>query len=333
MLMSSSLGLTSLKHFDPDRVQLTNVVLALLNGKRNCSEQTLITQPVQSLGDAHHMHWVVCNGGTYLNIAHADGRSWVFGENRLAEMVGALDAAELLLSEIEVRTGIALDPIESVESIPDNSLIFEIITADQQYVVYLALLTDFTARPTLNRLFDALEIDWSQVPVAFEVAIAGPALSIESAAEINSGDMILIGGATTLARIAWPVGEAVLSSGRANMAAGRFDIFSGVFIVNGVGDAMTVGDASGANGFSVPITIRLPNRMTSAAELSAMRPGTTINIGAITQGLAVSILIADKEIARGELVQVGDQFAVLIEQKIVQAERQTQTAQATGDVE
>jgi predicted RecA/RadA family phage recombinase len=333
MLMSSSLDLTRLKHFDPDQAQLTNIILALLNGRRNNSEQTLVTRLVQSVGDAHPMHWLVCNGDVYLNIAHAGGRPWIFEENRLADMVAALDAAEPLLSEIEVRGGFALDPVESVKLIPDNSLMFEIITADQQHVVYLALPPDFTAQPSLNRLFDALAIDWSQVAVAFEVAIAGPALSIESAAEISSDDMILIGGTATAARIAWPVGEGVLGSGLANMAAGRFDIFSGVFIANGVGDAMTVGDASGAIGFSVPITIRLPNRMMSAAELSAMRPGTTINIGAVTQGLPVSILIAGQEIARGELVQVGDQFAVLIEQKIVQAAPQTQAAQTTADFE
>ena len=80
---------------------------------------------------------------------------------------------------------------------------------------------------------------------------------------------------------------------------------------------MATSATTSANGFSVPLSIRLPNRMTSAAELSAMQPGTTINIGAVTQGLPVSILVADQEIARGELVQVGDQFGVLIEQKIV----------------
>ena len=89
-------------------------------------------------------------------------------------------------------------------------------------------------------------------------------------------------------------------------------------------------DANGnaSAGFSVPISIRLPNRVTSASELSAMRPGTTLNIGAVTKGLPVCILVGDQEIARGELVQVGDQFAVMIEQKIVQNELQSGRSEA-----
>jgi predicted RecA/RadA family phage recombinase len=333
MLMSSSLDLNDLKRVDPDQAHLTNIMLALLNGQSSISAQTLVARLAQQLDQAHPAHWAVCDGGVYLHIAHAAGRPWVFGENRLAEMVGALDAAEPILSEIEVRTGLALDPVESVGSIPSNSLIFEVLTEDQHHIMRLALSPDFVAQPSLNRLFDAVETDWSQVPVAFEVAVAGPALSIEAASEIDSGDLILIGGTATAARIAWPIGDVALGSDHASMASGRFDIFSGAFIVNRVGDTMTVGEANGANGFSVPITIRLPNRMTSAAELSAMRPGTAINIGAVTHGLPVSILIADQEIARGELVQVGDQFAVLIEQKIVQVEPQTEATHATAEAE
>lgn len=81
-------------------------------------------------------------------------------------------------------------------------------------------------------------------------------------------------------------------------------------------------------GFSVPISIRLPDRVTSVSELSAMRPGTTLNIGAVTHGLPVCVLVGDQEIARGELVQVGDQFAVMIEQKIVQHELRSVSSEA-----
>ena len=101
---------------------------------------------------------------------------------------------------------------------------------------------------------------------------------------------------------------------------------------------MEAGAANGANGhpsagFSVPISIRLPNRMASASELSALRPGATLNIGAVTQGLPVSILVGDQEIAHGELVQVGDQFAVMIEQKAVHSEHTSGLSEASVGAE
>ena len=70
-----------------------------------------------------------------------------------------------------------------------------------------------------------------------------------------------------------------------------------------------------ASDFMVPLTIRLPDRMTSAASLSALVPGTTLPLGPLTEGMPVELRVADRLLARGELVQLGDRFAVLIESR------------------
>jgi flagellar motor switch/type III secretory pathway protein FliN len=329
MLMSPSLALSGLKRIDPDHAQLKQMMLALLDGEKHGSELSLrarVAEPASA-------EWVVCGQGVLLNVAVAGGRPRVFREARLAEMVHALDAAEPILSEIERRTGLTLDPNEAVLALPENSLVLEVSSDDAQHLVHLALAPDFSVPAGLHKMFGALEIDWAKVPIAFEIQISGPSMGIEVAAAIETGDLILLGGMFTKTRLSWPAEAA-----QTQKMFGRFDMLSGQFTANGTGETMESGLAQGANGnvsagFSVPISIRLPNRMTSASELSAMRPGTTLNIGAVTQGLSVYILVGDQEIARGELVQMGDQFAVMIEQKIVHSETQSRHTEVAEGAE
>ena len=329
MLMSPSLALVGLKQIDSDHAQLRQMMLALLDGEKHGSELSLCARVAEPIS----AEWVVCGKGVLLHIAVAGGHPHVFREDRLAEMVRALDAAEPVLSAIEQRTGLTLDPSEAVSALPENSLVFEVSSDNAQHLLHLALAPDFVAPAGLHKMFGALEVDWAKVPVAFEIQISGPSLGIEVAAAIETGDLILIGGMFVKARLSWSVEPA-----QTQKIIGRFDMLSGQFTANGTGETMESGLAQGANGnvsagFSVPISIRLPNRMTSAAELSAMRPGTILNIGAVTQGLSVHILIGDQEIARGELVQVGDQFAVMIEQKIVHSETQSRPSEVVEGAE
>jgi flagellar motor switch/type III secretory pathway protein FliN len=329
MLMSPSLALHGLRQIAPDQAQLTQMMLALLNGERSGCEVSLVGR----LAEAIDANWVICPQGVMLHIVIASGTPQIFRENRLSEMVGALDAAEPVLSEIEARTGLILDPVEAVSVLRENALIFEIASADRQHLIHLAIPPDFVAPTSLKTMFDALETDWANVPVAFEIQVLGPSLDVEAAAVIAAGDLIFIGGMVAAARLIWP-----LESAQTQKIIGRYDLFGGQFIANGTGVAMESGAANDMDGntpigFSVPISIRLPNRMARASELSAMRPGTTFNIGAVTQGLSVSILVSDQEIARGELVQVGDQFAVMIEQKIVRSEPRTGLSEADTGAE
>lgn len=319
MLMSPSLALTSLRQIAPNRAHLTQIMLALLNAKKETSQLPLVARVTAS----DSVQWAICGHGVWLRVEVANECAQVFCENRLAEIVDALDAAEPILSELERRSGIVLDPVGMVSVLPDNTIVFEVASLDHKHLIHLALASDFAVPPSLQMMFDTLETDWSKVPVAFEVQVYGPALDVETAATIEGGDLVLIGGQAAATRLIWPAEAA-----QTEKIFGRYNMFSGEFIANGTGEAMEPGAADGANGkgsggFSVPISIRLPNRMASASELSTMEAGTIFNIGAVTQGLPVSLLVGEQEIARGELVQVGDQFAVMIAHKTVHNEPQT----------
>jgi flagellar motor switch/type III secretory pathway protein FliN len=328
MLMPSSVGLIGLKKIDPDRAQLSQMLLALLDGEKGETGLSLGTRLIGSGRESHHSEWLNCGQEVFLHISIAGSHPHVFRENRLTEMVAALDAADPILSEIEARTGLVLDPAKAVSALPKNSLVFEVSSFVPQNLVYLALSPDFVAPVALHTIFGALEIDWSEIPVAYEIQMSGPSLVVEVAAAIESGDLILIGGMAAAARLIWPA-NATPEMTQIQSTSGSYDMFSGQFIANDKGDTMALSATNGATGFSVPLSIRLPNRMTSAAELSGMKPGTTINIGAVTQGLPVSILVGDQEIARGELVQVGDQFGVMIEQKISYGESQSRPVEVS----
>lgn len=94
---------------------------------------------------------------------------------------------------------------------------------------------------------------------------------------------------------------------------GMIDLTTGVFSAGQYGASMP--DDTPAADFMVPLTIRLPGRMTSAASLSALVPGTTLPLGPLTEGMPVELRVADRLLARGELVQLGDRFAILVESR------------------
>jgi flagellar motor switch/type III secretory pathway protein FliN len=197
--------------------------------------------------------------------------------------------------------------------------------------LHLAFAPQFVAPPSLSTAFAALEPDWARVPVAYELRLSGPSLGIDSAAGIGAGDMVLIGNRSVAARIIWPLAgpsEGCMAPSEIDRSVsilGRYDLISGNFTTTGptsieqesmtmaATDPSNAQDAPANAGFVVPVSIRLPVRMASVADLSTMRVGTTLSLGPVTQGLAVSLMVADREIAHGELVQLGDQFAVLID--------------------
>jgi len=72
--------------------------------------------------------------------------------------------------------------------------------------------------------------------------------------------------------------------------------------------------------FAVPITLRLPEQRVSAAALADLRPGVALPLGPVAEGMMVELLVAGSPLARGELVQLGDRFAVLIESRVDLAE-------------
>jgi flagellar motor switch protein FliM len=75
----------------------------------------------------------------------------------------------------------------------------------------------------------------------------------------------------------------------------------------------------GGGGFTVPVTLRLPEQAVDAATLAALTPGMVIPLSPLVQGLQVDLLVGGRRIARGEIVEMGASFAVHVDESFSSA--------------
>jgi flagellar motor switch/type III secretory pathway protein FliN len=318
--------LTNLPRIEPAQSALQTKLLALL------SSDDLIATGNQSL-PPRCGPWLVTDAGLMLHFVRIAGQAAVIHADRLDTVATAIDACEGMLCAIETQLGVAIEPVALVAEPPADALIISLSSVSADHLVQLAFPNDIAGLTTISEAYAALAPTWSHVPVAYELCMMGPTLPVIDAAAIDAGDMLIIGSQSVAARIIWPlegeradgvpvseVNRSVSILGRFNMVSGDFTASDPVSINQDMNVMTNTSSASqdannAAPGFAVPLSIRLPIRMASVGDLSSMRVGTTFSIGPVTQGLAVSLMVADREIAAGELVQVGDQFAVLIDHK------------------
>lgn len=64
---------------------------------------------------------------------------------------------------------------------------------------------------------------------------------------------------------------------------------------------------------SVPVTLRLPDTVVTASELDKLADGGTLELGPVVEGLTVSLSVGGRSIGDGELIRLGDRFAILLE--------------------
>ena len=78
--------------------------------------------------------------------------------------------------------------------------------------------------------------------------------------------------------------------------------------------------AQSLSGLTVPVAVHLADIAVSQADLAGMAETGTLDIGAVSEGLRVALSIGGRPIGHGEIVRVGDRFAVLLEQTTPAAE-------------
>jgi Type III flagellar switch regulator (C-ring) FliN C-term len=279
-------GLTALRRIVPEDAVLDSALCALLRAAG---------MSVQ-LVDA---------GGVMF--ATESGISFTVGENalvlsatRVSEAVAILDAVDPLLLDIEAALGVSFDATGMDVAAP--CLIGVQVSRDND-VLILAVPRDHANRSDWVARASALPPSAPHMPVVLSLDVAGPRLTVAEASELAAGDLILI--AQTAA--------ATLRTPHLPSITGTFDFSTGQFLLGQTGDHMP--DDIPASDFMVPLSIKLPDRMTSAASLAGLAPGVTLPLGLLTGGMPVEIRVADRLLARGELVQLGDRFAVLIEDR------------------
>ncbi|HVJ01023.1 MAG TPA: FliM/FliN family flagellar motor switch protein, partial [Sphingomonas sp.] len=210
-----------------------------------------------------------------------------------------------LLTRAETALGIALEPDAVEDGGPAPCVVLSL--AAEGVGATMTVPLDHPARAQWETQAGALRPADARLPVVLRLLVAGPRLGVDEAGALVAGDLVLIGtrpGATIEA-----------SDGASR--AGQLDLVSGSFTLHPEGNPMAADPAASAapRDFAVPLTVRLPDRATSAASLAALRPGTALPLGPLTDGMPVELLVAGRLLARGELVQLGDRFAVLIEER------------------
>lgn len=242
--------------------------------------------------------WFACEQGVRFRVA---GGPPIDAE-RIEGAIALLDRADPLLTRVETALALALDPlaVDDCAGTPGIALAL----AAEGVAATIFLPRDHPARRSWETKAAALQPDSDRRPSLVRILITGPRIPIAEAGALAAGDLVLIA-----ARPA-----ALLEPIEGSGIGGQIDLASGSFTPHPEGNPMAAEPAASRD-FAVPLSIRLPDRATSAASLAALRPGTALPLGPLTDGMPVELLVAGRLLARGELVQLGDRFAVLIEER------------------
>lgn len=253
----------------------------------------------------HISCWLVA-ADARMAIATIEGARVTLHPERIDAIVAALDQCEPVFDAIEEATGLVLEFNACAE--PDSAPAVEVRAADADgtdlavfYMTPLAPLREPDAPPLLTS---------AVLPVSRTVQ--GPRLSIDDASGIGVGDMLMLHAG------AWSI-EARAATGS---WTGLFDAADGIMAVGHPGaaarkdSAMTTEEPPASNdrldAFAVPIAIALPDGSATVGELAGLTAGSTLMLGPVAAGLDVELRVADRAIASGELVRLGESYAVLI---------------------
>lgn len=285
-------ALSSLPRLEPSTAALAEALIALLEAEG-------INTGI--VGDSPSGPWFACPGGVRFRVADGPPLS----PERVGDAIALLDRADPLLARVEAALGIALEPGAVEDGEPSRCVVLSL--AAEGVASTIAFPIDHPERAEWEARSHALRPADARLPVVLHVLAAGPRLGVAETGALAAGDLVLIG-----ARPA-----AVVEASDGSAFTGQLDLATGGFTLHSQGDPMASEPAASAaqRDFAVPLTLRLPDRATSAASLAALRPGTALPLGPLTDGMPVELLVAGRLLARGELVQLGDRFAVLIEER------------------
>lgn len=297
--------------------------LPLLDPDRQTSLERLAAL-VESCGDgtvAFHARtpratppgcWLMGADGLGVRIDRIGEEATALHPDRIDAVVAALDRIEPLLDLIEARTGWAVEPATTAASPPPDTLVVE-LAAERDG----AALARFALAVPIELLAGTEEVALlgdrlARVPLPCRLRAAAAHLSVEDAGAIGPGDLVLLHPAP------W---AATLSADPAGEIAGIFDPASGA--LSGHHHERNTALSEGEPGrvedikaFRVPVDVRLSAASATLAELAALREGGSLMLGPLTAGLAVELSVGGRPLAAGELVRLGDRYAVLVERAI-----------------
>jgi flagellar motor switch/type III secretory pathway protein FliN len=307
MNTGSVAAIRSLKRVEQSDAQAGNALLRLLGNAGTAALTDFASAPDYWFISGEHAAFAVTVNGMTAVTTDVD------------VACDALDAAEPLLQRVEALLGLSLDP-RDLQPKPQfaerfaDALVARITCAD--VTLWIALQPDAQDVAQWQAKADDLPANRAVAPVRVAVTLTAARLTLEQAAGIASGDLLLL--ARNIPAMIVPVDVV-----QADHVDGRFDARCGTFSAGPVfdnGDAEMPDDDREQSGapaaFAVPITLRLPGQFIDAATLAALAPGYVLPLSPLVQGLQVDLSVGGQRIARGEIVELGGSFAVHIDERV-----------------
>ena len=316
--MTEIIGLRGLRRHDAASTDLSVAMLRLL---RAHSGEVEI-----SVCDALPTETPVfqCADGVEFCITTAQGLCHPAIDSDIEAACDALDTADHLLSHAELALSISLDPIDLKKpaEVGESAMQKAVLAInDGVHIVYLAADRDHPQAESWINAAHKITPNPHDLALIAQLLLSGPKLPIAAASDIGNCDMVLIG-------------QRMLAHMHVNgiaPIAGLFDMRDGTFVIGDalqdidiegnyvVDDSENTPDQSDAasrfGALQVPVTIRLPEQVVSAADIANLQSGATLILGPVVQGLIAELVVGGKALAHGEIVQVGTNFALLVDDR------------------
>lgn len=298
----------SLPRVELARAELANALLHLLSGEMDVR----IAQAIPDM-----MAFVTEDGHAFAPLS-VSGSSLLREDDDIDRVCAALDACDPLLEKMEgflkVRfETVAVERSTNTAFSHDGAIVAEV--SGTHGSVLIALEPSDTQRAEWIALAKVAKPDLSQIPVAFVLEFEAAKLAVGEAALIEGGDLLLL---PRRASALWQAAD----DGRSSVATVELAAMAvtAAAIYDEKDDGMNDDDASDETvAFKVPVTIRLPVQYVDAAALAALRSGSSLMLGPLISGLAVELLVGGRRIGSGEIVEIGDNFAVLVDENEIPA--------------
>ena len=245
-----------------------------------------------------------------LRLVQWNGAPVVTHPERIAALASLLMEADIVLSALELKLGVGLEPDNIVDRNPDGARLLELDFYSGSVLlhrIWLGFPSGFAlpADPTTE------SINATHVAVAVALQSVVASLDVDDASAIGVGDLLILRAGRWPTKLETPFGAV---DGQLDPQANQFSIANGETMQ---GQSMTNDDNAGEGGgfgaLHVPVSIRLPDQSMTIEELGKLRAGLAVPVGQVTAGVQVELLVAGRLIAKGELVRLGEQFAVHID--------------------
>jgi hypothetical protein len=191
-------ALTGLPRIEPADAQLRTDLLSALNGIE--AGGALLTATVRAAPP--RVSWFLCPGAPAFALERLGGAPLHLGANDGVRAAECLEIAEPVLRAIEWALNVELEPESMSEETPDGDMLWLSVEAgaraEPRDRIHLAISRDLrliaAPAPLAPQLID-------DVPFPAHVTLTGPRIAPMEAAELEEGDLLLLGEAPLSANI------------------------------------------------------------------------------------------------------------------------------------